>query len=167
MRVISVIEDVVNKEKLVNLLQKEALSCSPYDYERIRFIFDVISKLNPDDRIAKTAFMILDILSCYNRKNKCDFTESNALVNQNYAGVRSLETFRQKFPQCDHRLPYHKLVMEPWSVLEDEIDMDSLTRLLPLAIPLGINKDQFYHTVIKKMIVKMVLCLTFYLFYYT
>ena len=60
--IMGVADDITNKQKLGQLLKESQQEVSPYDYERIRFIFDLIVRLEPDDPIARKGLLILDIL---------------------------------------------------------------------------------------------------------
>jgi hypothetical protein len=45
---------------------------------------------------------------------------------------------------------------DPWKVLTPELSEDSIPALLPLSLPLEINSDKFYLTIIAAMVKNMV-----------
>ena len=153
-RILGVLDDVVNREKLSRLLKESILALSPYDYERLRFVFTVIAKLEPEDAIAKKAFLILDILDLYVRTRSPTLQEFQS--HRSSPVNKTLEDLTRLYAGCEKRLPYHTLVVSPWSVLEEELNDETLGRLLPIAIPLNLQHNQFYMIVVEKQIKKMV-----------
>jgi len=50
------------------------------------------------------------------------------------------------------RLPFLALVSKPWSILQDELNVETVGRLLPLALPLNIPPDEFYIAAVKRAV---------------
>jgi hypothetical protein len=75
-RIAGVLEDVANQEKLVQILIESILpQISPYDYERLMFIFSQVKRLEEGNDIAKRGTMVLDVLSSYTRVSAPTFDE--------------------------------------------------------------------------------------------
>jgi hypothetical protein len=148
-----IIDEIANKDNLVRLLKESIMNVSPYDYNRIRYIFETITRFEPKDAIAKKAFLILDILSSYKRRIPPKKTEFESLRTKI---PKSIEEASLLYPQSSTRLPYHRLLFSPWVVIEEELDPESLPRLLPLAVPLSISTDQFYVHLVKRTMDKIV-----------
>lgn len=153
-RILGVIDDVSNRDKLSALLKTTAISLSPYDYDRIRFVFTLIARFEPGDDIAKKACLIVDILELYTRTTPPTMEEFDTI----YGGPvgKTHEEYVELYTGCSKRLPYHKLVGNPWEVLQVELTEETLGRLLPLAIPLGLPHDHFYAAIVDGMLRKMV-----------
>ncbi|KAI3635964.1 hypothetical protein MIR68_005845 [Amoeboaphelidium protococcarum] len=131
---------VDQRAPLLDIIKFAQQSCSPFDYEKIGTIFELVKLLDPNDDISTKGELILDILKSYKRAYKKDY-QSDVLLATEQCDTRSLE-----------RLPYHVLVMNPWLVLEKELSLSTLYQLLPLSVPLGLGQDKFYICTIKSMI---------------
>ncbi|KAJ3027579.1 Kinetochore-associated protein 1, partial [Rhizophlyctis rosea] len=156
-RVAGVVDDVVNRAKVLSLIKEQCLpKVSSYDYERIKFILTQMMRLQPEDEVTKRGSVALDILSDYTRAVPPMFTElleakrgvsSIAIVSDN----ENLDELKKIFPKSLQRLPFHRLVQDPWAVLRPELSSDSITRLLALSVPLKLPPDEFYTVVIENM----------------
>ena len=135
-------------KKLGQLLKESQQEVSPYDYERIRFIFDLIVRLEPDDPIARKGLLILDILKEYKRRKPASTDELSHIAARLGCSIDKVSGDSNSF-----RLPYHDIFLKPWSVLEPELCDESIPRLLPLALPLELPTDQFYLVVVNNLIV--------------
>jgi hypothetical protein len=156
-RIIAMVDDVQNKEKLIESLKRIQYLASPYAYELIRFLFVLISRLTPGDLIAKKAFAILSILGNYERKSDVSEAEMHAVVSRiDMTDCSTLEVYKTHFPQCSHRLPYHELIYDTINVLTTEMDEENLTILLPLSGPLERSPDEIYMIVVTKFIMRLV-----------
>lgn len=71
-QLIAATHDTANKRKMSVLLKEMQQTTSPYDYERIAFIFRLIRVIEPDDEVAKKAALIMSILDGYTRSEHKD-----------------------------------------------------------------------------------------------
>lgn len=204
--IIGIIENIVNKKKLYNTLTKECLvGISPYDYERISCLGNLILYIEPKDELGRSCKSIVDTIKDYKRLSKPSMNEllearrlilskskigetilcpsgsnyidnDNALIkqgkevpliNETYippifsmneselAATNETELYNQlidAFPDSLARLPYHLLVLNPWSLLSGEVSESTLLRLKPLRRILGLDSDSFYILTLDKMI---------------
>ncbi|ORX95635.1 hypothetical protein K493DRAFT_371980 [Basidiobolus meristosporus CBS 931.73] len=160
-QVVGVVDDIVNKEKLLHLLISQCVPrVSPYDYERLQFIFQQIIQLLPDHADSKTAITILDILMNYTRLSTPALDElSDAVRIIDGAEIalvpEDIPELRKRFPLCLRRVPFHTIIEEPWKILKYELTEETIPKLLPLTLPLGIHPDQFYGSVIDNLLAKL------------
>lgn len=161
-RVAGATTDVTNNLKMAEMLKELMQSISPYSYERIRFIFEVILKTEPEDQVAKKGIAILDVLSNFTRTLPPHDDEIVSVLTRhtnlrNDDGSSRLEFFLKNFPAAATRLPYHEAVMNPWNVLVTELSEQTIFRLVPLALPLGIPGDKFYLVVVNNLLQTLVI----------
>ncbi len=67
-RIVGVIDDIVNKQKLVTFLESVYQEISPYDYEGIQFVLQQMSRIDPSCDTTKKRMAALDILFSYTRQ---------------------------------------------------------------------------------------------------
>ncbi|KAJ3089821.1 Kinetochore-associated protein 1 [Quaeritorhiza haematococci] len=73
--IVGVVEDVVNRDKLYNLLLEICRHLSPYDYERLNFTLSLILHIKPEDEGTKGHLVVLEIISDYKRTKPPTFEE--------------------------------------------------------------------------------------------
>lgn len=151
--IVGVIDEVDNKQKLLDLLKEIQQRISPYDYERIRFIFELISRFEKEDPIAKKGCLILDILENYERRKQPSQEEMESVSSR--TGFKFDYSQETLFSNSDKRLPYHELILEPWAVLNEELNEETISLLIPLAVPLKLFSDNFYVLVIRNQLKKL------------
>lgn len=127
--------------------------------------------LDENNKQAKTALVILDILQQYARfpENRLEYAEEDTAGSSGHKNVR-LVFFKltvmfavTKYTILQSVLPFHELVNDPWKILREEVNEHNVTRLLPLTIPLNISPDKFYLAVIDKIIIGFVSFVSFVL----
>ncbi|TPX60794.1 hypothetical protein PhCBS80983_g01508 [Powellomyces hirtus] len=156
-RVAGILEDVVNKERMLAALVNECLlRVSSYDYERIQFIATQILRLQPDSELAKTCREILNVLFDYVRTAAPGIEELLAAKHVMVGGIvvadpDTLQVLLQMFPKSHQRLPYHALKADPWTVLSAEMSEESIPRLRPLRKTLSLDLDKFYVVAVDNM----------------
>ncbi|KAI9359245.1 rough deal protein C-terminal region-domain-containing protein [Zopfochytrium polystomum] len=154
--VASVIDDVVNKESLVALLLKTCLpAVSPYDYERIKLIFQQVQRLKPDDVVPKRGLLIVEILSAFVRTTAPSAEEIKEANDDAVDEAKAAENIKSIFVDCAKRLPFHGVLSDPWVYLGPELNSETLPRLFPLCTPLRLEEDEFYSHVVKVLIQKL------------
>jgi hypothetical protein len=147
--------------KLSDTLKDLMQIISPYAYERIRFVFEIILKTEPEDQVAKKGISILDVLSNFNRNHQPSDDEVVSVLTR-YPELRNsgeksrIDFFLKHFPAAGTRLPYHETVMNPWTILAVELSEQTIFRLVPLALPLGIPSDKFYLVVVNNLLQRLV-----------
>ncbi|KAK9768761.1 hypothetical protein K7432_000363 [Basidiobolus ranarum] len=160
-QVVGVVDDIVNKEKLLHLLISQCVPrISPYDYERLQFVFQQIIQLLPDHADSKTAITILDILINYTRLSSPNLDELSDAVRiidgaEIALSPEDVPELRKRFPLSLRRVPFHTIIEEPWKILKYELTEETIPKLLPLTLPLGIHPDQFYGSVIDNLLAKL------------
>ncbi|KAL1915878.1 uncharacterized protein VTP21DRAFT_6266 [Calcarisporiella thermophila] len=156
-----VIDGVVNKGKLLKMLQELCLPrISPYDYERLLFLLKQMLHLDPENSVAKKGTIILDILKNYTRINPPsveELSEAKKVVDGIDTSAYHIDPDKEakNFPGCLRRLPYHLLIEEPWKVLKPELVESSIPRLVSLTVPLGLEADKFYVSVVDNLMTQM------------
>ncbi|KAH9273082.1 hypothetical protein BASA83_004659 [Batrachochytrium salamandrivorans] len=158
-RIASVMTDISNKDKFVQLLLDECIQhISCYNYEDIRFINEQVLRIDTDQRQAKNAVLVLDILRTYQRISPPTFDELqiayNAMTTSTDKPTAPVNmAFLKK--ECTHshaRLPFHTLLKDPWVVLTPEICDESLSRLVPVCYVLDLDPDKLHLTLINSKI---------------
>lgn len=159
-KIAAVVDDVVNREKLQKLLIERCYpSISPYDYERLQFTFGQVRRLDEKEPVSKKALLILEILVGYQRlksPSESELIEAKRAVDDSryYASGETMATLLDRFPLAAKRLPLKPFLQDEghfWPLLQDELSEETLPKLIPLSIPLGMSPDRFYETVIKSM----------------
>ncbi|ORY44198.1 hypothetical protein BCR33DRAFT_717267 [Rhizoclosmatium globosum] len=147
-RVAGVLDDIANKELLAKLLKQVIASSSPYDYEKIAFVFNQILRLSPDDPEARKGLQVLEVLSNYTRRNPPNVSEFEELKQSR---IKSGDILKM-YPSSATCLPYHLLMRTGWEVIQHEIHETTISRLIALSHPLTIPSDQFYTAVVEGFI---------------
>ncbi|KAI9026821.1 rough deal protein C-terminal region-domain-containing protein [Hyaloraphidium curvatum] len=163
-RVAAVVDDVVNKEKLLRLLLDRCFpSISPYDYERYQFLFSQIKRLDEKESLAKKGLLLLEILSGYQRtsvpsetelqeaRKGLDDTSSFPLADSTHGPADLSSSATRRLPLR----PFLQSESHFWPLLQAELSEETLPKLIPLTIPLAISPDRFYEAVIRKMAAAM------------
>lgn len=151
-RIIGIMDDIDNHFKLTRILKELQQELSPYDYERIRFAFQLISRFEPDEPVSKKGMMIIDLLKGYCRRNGPTSTELASTMKR----ISVDAVFESQQLLANKRLPYHDTILDPWAVLEPELNEETIPRLLPLTIALGLESDQVYLVVVNNLISRAV-----------
>ncbi|KND00003.1 uncharacterized protein SPPG_04350 [Spizellomyces punctatus DAOM BR117] len=156
-RVAGILDDVVNKERLLNTLMKECLPrFSPYDYERILFVATQILRLDPDHHFGQRCKEVVGVLADYGRAKPPsleELIEAKRIVSGGsiVSEQATIQDLKKMFPKCMQRLPYHALSVNPWLVLGPELTEESIPRLRPLRKVLNLNLDKFYVIAVENM----------------
>ena len=159
-KIAAVVDDVVNREKLLRLLLDRCYPCvSPYDYERQQFVFAQARRLDDKEPVAKKGSLLLEILTGYQRAkapSESELVDAKRIVDDSsyYSSSETAATLLQRFPLTTKRLPLKPFMQgekEFWPLLQAELSEETLPKLIPLTIPLGISPDRFYETVIRSM----------------
>ena len=79
----------------------------------------------------------------------------------------SEETLRAIFVGCDRRLPFHTVMSDPWSILAVHLNEETVSALLPLAVPLEISSDKMYMLVIQNLVNKVALFFLSFSFFFS
>ena len=51
----------------------------------------------------------------------------------------------------ERRIDFHRLTQDPWKVICPELNTESVVKLVALATPLGISRDDFYVELVRSM----------------
>ncbi|OUM65122.1 hypothetical protein PIROE2DRAFT_7928, partial [Piromyces sp. E2] len=156
-KIVGVIDEIANKEKLLAMLTDICLpQVSPYDYDKLQFIYEQMDRLIGNEDTIKKHLMVLDILSSYTRSlppNKDEFQIYLEISIDN----NKLEELINQYPLCKTRLSFFSLIKSPWKILSPELmDEGNLPKLLPLRIPLDIPIDDFFVKIVDVILKKMV-----------
>ncbi|CAG8541754.1 10906_t:CDS:10 [Paraglomus occultum] len=160
-RIAGIIDDIVGKDKLSTMLMDHCLTrISPYDYERIHFLLKQVTMLQLNNENAIKSFEIIETLMNYSRNRPPsleELAEAKKVIKgvEVPIGVEEVDVVRQKFPGCLHRLPFHLLRSDPWTVLKPELTEESISKLWPLTTLLGIRADKFLGAAIENLIARL------------
>ncbi|KAI9349126.1 rough deal protein C-terminal region-domain-containing protein [Obelidium mucronatum] len=162
-RVAGIIDDIANKPLMISLLNQVVAGCSPYDYERVSFVYNQILRLDSEDQDARKGLRVLEILSNYTRRIPPNAAEFEAI--KGYHGVLSffvsilrifgLLGMHQIYPMSATCLPFHSVIKTGWKCIQPEIHESTVSRLLPLSVPLNILADDFYGSVVEGFIARL------------
>ncbi|KAJ3414397.1 hypothetical protein HDV05_006671 [Chytridiales sp. JEL 0842] len=157
-RVAGVVEDVSNQGRLLETLMQVVIPrVSPYDYERLLFIFSQILRIDESNEDAKRGTMVLEVLGTYTRVKAPAMEElleaKRAVLNQTVIPEKeTLGGLMEMFPQSRKCLPFHLLIQDPWATLTNELSDQTLIRLISLSVPMGLSTDEFYTNVITGLV---------------
>ncbi|KAJ3000086.1 hypothetical protein HDV02_000734 [Globomyces sp. JEL0801] len=151
------INQVANKQKLGTFLLIDCFEkASPYDYELLRFINEMVLELDPNATSVKKHLMMIDILLQYTRTSKPSEVEMSLSFDLD-VGIARLEqsitsVWSQYYEYRFKRLPFHLLLKNPVEILNMELDESMINRLLPLARVLNYPTEKVYESLIHKSI---------------
>lgn len=157
-RIIGIYDEIANKEKLGKLLLDLQKHFSSYDYEIIYFVCSLLTKIDPENAASKKGISMLDVLRNYIRKYPPSVDEMNAVARRmkistnDFSDKEQQKLYLEKFEESQMKLPFFEMIVTPWKILENELDETTVTKLLPLAIPLGLSSDEFYVVTITKLL---------------
>ena len=145
-----------NAQELCEILMQSCLPLvSPYHYERIAFVLELAVATDVESRyttVTTTGRLLLSILSLYQRSTPPSATERSALDAARGATV-ALPGARDG---SRVRLPFHWFLQrKPLDTLKPELSLESVARLLPVARLLSLPPDEFYVTVVEKLVPEM------------
>ena len=153
----NIIDQVVNKNLLVENLKDWYQKISPYDYEALGFISEAIVSMSTDCPTFKKDILILEILNSYTRNHlpNRDEVERNREQDHNELGLPVIPTgWHSSWSKClqlqSMRIDFHNLKKEPLQTLASELNEENLTRLIPLVQVLNVSADYFYEYIINK-----------------
>jgi len=123
-------------------------SVSPYDYDRLRFIFQIVLQLETADSAwARRGIMLLEIMSQYTRTAKATRIEIDLSDSIHSSSPSDNEKLRET------RLPFHMLAYgDALKVITPELVFKTIGQLCPLAklMPGGLTSDDFIVTLIQR-----------------
>jgi hypothetical protein len=103
--------------------------------------------------IINTGTLLLGVLKFYERSSPANNIELLAVENQLRCNRDDLNR------DALRRLPFHHLIEgDHWATLKPELTLQSVKRLLPIAKLLTLSEDDFYVTVIEKLMPEMAGC---------
>ncbi|KAJ3029823.1 UNVERIFIED_CONTAM: Kinetochore-associated protein 1 [Siphonaria sp. JEL0065] len=154
-RVAGVIDDIANKPLLISLLYQVITACSPYDYERISFVYNQILVLDKDDQEARKGIRVLEILSPYTRRNPPNVSEFEGIMDTKQLRNKAEDPTRASFCAIFLGSSSLTVIEKGWEVIQPEVHESTLSRLLPLSVPLSIPTDQFYISVVEGFVARL------------
>ncbi|RKO93327.1 rough deal protein C-terminal region-domain-containing protein, partial [Blyttiomyces helicus] len=158
-RVVGVVDEIANRGALLQVLEACVEVLSSYDYERIRFTKQQILRIASENDVAKRGIVVLDVLMDYSRniQPKLDELETNyRRINATHSKPEqlTLEALLKIFPKSAQRLPFHAIMEKGEKIIHDELTEESLSRLIPLSVPLELDADNFYMAVLQNIFQK-------------
>ncbi|KAI8867587.1 hypothetical protein GQ42DRAFT_157795 [Ramicandelaber brevisporus] len=180
-RVTGILEDIADKVKLVTVLRDDVVSLvSPYDYERLQYVFTLIQQLasatpdgvssDPDNAVpelmvfARRGLRVLASLSSHSRVQLADDDEraeysticrSVSSFTTSNTSATAIDFYSQLEAPYSTRLPFQHLLTQPWDVLKAELDESTVARVLAIAQTLDISSDDVYCELAYSMVAKL------------
>ena len=143
--------DIQNRAKYLEQLKELQQIVSPYDFSKIKFVFQLILKEDAEDEIAKKGLSILDVISSYKRRSAPAEEELKSIAERIHQFDPTLD-ISKFYHNHDKFLPYHELFIDPWLVIEKELCEDNVEFFSAMAVPLGLVPDELYLLVIEKLL---------------
>ncbi|TPX40326.1 hypothetical protein SeLEV6574_g06674, partial [Synchytrium endobioticum] len=151
-----ILADIENKDKFLNVLLEIVTHVSTYDYERLQYLFSQILTFKSGHQQAEKGRLIIEVLMHYKRYTKPSHQElieaKSSLWDHETVKDSSNENLLRILPMAKKRLPFHALIKDPWRVLKPELNKETVSRLLPLCLPLGLPEDDFYMEILQNMV---------------